>query len=81
MGGSKCQDASSCPCVVRSCGVVVAVLTVRGLFSGISSRILGDAPSHLMQKCLHKVVHDVRTSGAEIPNFSYHSLACEYVGW
>ena len=80
MGGSKCQDASSCPCVVHSCGVVVAVLTARGSFLGISSRILGDAPSHLMQKCLRKVVHDVRTSGAEFSNFLYHSSACEYVG-
>ena len=78
--GGECRDASSHPCMVRSRGVVVAVLAARGSFSGISSRILGDAPSHLMRKCLWSVGHDVRTSGAKFSNFSYHSSACEYVG-
>ena len=47
---------------------------------GVFSRILGDALSHLMQKCLCRVVHEVRTSGAEFLNTSYQSSVCEYVG-
>ena len=64
---------------LRLRGVVMAVLTARGSFSGISSRMLGDVPSHLMQKCLHRVVHNVRTSGAEFLDSSYHSSACEFI--
>ena len=35
--------------------------------------------NHLTQKCLRRVIHDVRTSGAEFSNSSYHSSACEFV--
>ena len=35
---------------VVSRGIIVAVLTVRGSLSRISSRMLGDAPSHLTWK-------------------------------
>ena len=75
MRGGECRDASSRPCVARSRGVVVAVLTARGSFSGISSRILGDAPSHLTQKCLRSVAHEFVISGVEISSSSYHLSA------
>ena len=74
------ETLSSCSCMAHSCGVVVAVLMMGGLTLGVLRRIEGDVLSHLMQKFLRRVVHNVRTSGAEIPDFSYHSLACEYVG-
>ena len=66
--------------MVDSRGVVMAVQTMEGSHLGISSRVEGDALSHLTQKCLRKVVHNVRTSGAEFSKFLYHSSACEYVG-
>ena len=47
MGGSKCQDMSSCPIAV---GIVVAVQKVGGGTSGTLRRIFGLAPSHLTQK-------------------------------
>ena len=64
--------------VVVSCETVVAAsgsVMVTGSIFGISSRIFGEAPSHLTQKCLRRVDHEVMTDGKFCSKFSYHSLA------
>ena len=47
VGGSECQDTSSCPIAV---GVIVAVKKVGGGTSGALRRIFRLAHSHLMRK-------------------------------
>ena len=58
--------------------VFVAVhncVEVTGFSSGISSNISVEAPSHLTQKCLRRVDHEVMMDGEFFSKFSYHSSA------
>ena len=72
VGEGECWGLFSHPTMV---GIIVAVWMMAGSVSGISSSMSGDAPSHLT---LNRVIHNVRTSGAEFSNISYHSLACKF---
>jgi hypothetical protein len=58
--------------------VIVAApncVVVTGFVFGILSNKSGEAPSHLTQKCLQRVDHEVMTDGEFCLKFSYHSSA------
>jgi hypothetical protein len=58
--------------------VIVAApncVIVTGFPSGILSNESEEAPSHLTQKCLRRVDHEVMTDGEFCLKFLYHSSA------
>ena len=57
--------------------VVGTATTSAGFVSVVSSNTFGEVPSHLTQKCLRSVDHEVMMEGEFCSRFSYQSSASE----